>query len=110
MFAGAKSMSGSVRTTRRIFLVGIATALCDACGNSYVADVPSIVRTAMMKGDDLRVTRADIDRIPYASIAVRMGDGPQALLVLGRYDGDKLDWISAEHEVIVTRRGRLVKT
>lgn len=64
----------------------------------------------MMKGDDLHLTRADIDRIPYASIAIRVGDGPQALLVLGRYDGDKLDWISAEHEVVVTRRGRVVKT
>ena len=39
-----------------------------------------------------------------------MGDGPQALLVLGHYDGDNLNWISAQREVIVTRRGRVVKT
>ena len=42
--------------------------------------------------------------------AVRLGDGPQRLLVLGRYDGEMLDWISAEREVIVTRRGRVVRT
>jgi hypothetical protein len=45
-----------------------------------------------------------------SSIAVRMGDGAQALLILRRYDGDDLHWISAEREVIVTRRGRVVKT
>ena len=84
--------------------------LCDACGHSYMSDVSQLVRAARTTGDDLRLTRADIERIPYASIAIRMGDGPQALLVLGRSDGDRLDWISAEHEVIVTRRGRVVKT
>lgn len=75
-----------------------------------MAELPSLVRTTMMKGRDLDLTRADIDRIPYASIAVRMGDGPQALLILGRYDGEELNWISAKREVIVTRRGRVVKT
>ena len=69
-----------------------------------------MVHDMVGKGSDLHLTRADIDRIPYASIAIRMGDGAQALLVLGRYDGDELNWISAEHEVIVTRRGRVVKT
>lgn len=83
---------------------------CEACGHSYVSDVFDMARGTVTKGDDLRLTRADIDRIPYASIAIRLGDGPQALLVLGRYDGDKLDWISARREVIVTRRGRVVKT
>jgi hypothetical protein len=103
-------MAGPVRTTRRIFLAGAPALLCSACGNSYLTDVPALLRSYVAKGDDLHLTRADIDRIPYASLAVRMGDGPQVLVVLGRYDGDRLDWISAQSEVIVTRRGRLVKT
>jgi hypothetical protein len=103
-------MATPVHTTRRLFLVGAPAMVCGACGHTYVTDVATVVRTSMMKGDDLHLTRTDIDRIPYASVAIRMGDGPQALLVLGRYDGDKLDWISAEHEVITTRRGRVVKT
>lgn len=103
-------MAFPVQTTRRLFLVGAPAMLCGACSNSYFSGIPAMVRPYVMKGDDLRLTRADIDRIPYASIAIRMGDGPQALLVLGRYDGDRLDWISAEHEVIVTRRGRVVTT
>ena len=64
----------------------------------------------LLKGDDLNLTREDITRIPYASIAVRFSDYAQSLLILGRYDGDDLHWISTEREVLVTRHGRLVKT
>jgi hypothetical protein len=104
-------MSSAVPFARRLFLIGAATSSCSACVKSYVTDdVPSFVRTYMMKGADLHMTRADIEKIPYASIAVRMGDGAQALLILGRYDGDDLHWISADREVIVTRHGRVVKT
>jgi hypothetical protein len=64
----------------------------------------------MMKGNDLPLTRADIDKIPYASIAVRMGEGSQALLILDANWGEDRHWMSADNEVIVTRRGRLVRT
>jgi hypothetical protein len=63
-----------------------------------------------MKGSDLPLTRADIDKIPYASIAVRLGEGSQALLILDANWGDDRHWVSADHEVIVTRHGRLVQT
>jgi hypothetical protein len=103
-------MAGPASTTRRIFLASAPLLLCGACGKTFVSDIPTVVRTYMAKGDDLHLTRADIDRIPYASVAVRMGNGPQALMILGRYDGDRLDWISGDREVIVTRRGRVVRT
>jgi hypothetical protein len=104
-------MSSAVPFARRLFLLGAATASCSACVKSYLTDeAPSFVRTYLMKGADLHMTRADIEKIPYASIAVRMGDAAQALLILRRYDGDDLHWVSAEREVIVTRRGRVVKT
>jgi len=83
---------------------------CASCGDTWLKSVTYATRTYLMKGADLHLTRADIDRIPYASIAVRLGDGPQALLILARFDGDDLHWISAENEVIVTRRGRVVET
>jgi len=103
-------MAGPAHTTRRIFLAGAPMLLCSACGKSFLSDVPTVWRTYVMKGDDLSLTRADVDHIPYASLAVRLGDGPQTLLILGRYDDDMLDWISADREVIVTRRGRIVRT
>jgi hypothetical protein len=103
-------MASPVPIARRIFLVGAAAMLCDACGDTWLKNVRYATKTYLMKGDDLKLTRADIERIPYASIAVRLGNGPQALLILGGYDGEDLHWISHEHEVIVTRRGRIVQT
>jgi hypothetical protein len=103
-------MAGAVPLARRLFLTGAATILCPSCGDTWVKTVPQAMRTAFSKGDDLHVTREDIERIPYASLAVRFEDYPQALLILGRADGADLHWISNEREVIVTRRGRVVKT
>lgn len=103
-------MASPVPLARRLFLTGAATILCQSCGDTWVKSVPQAARTYLLKGDDLHFTREDIARIPYASIAVRFNEYAQALLILGRYDGDDLHWISTQREVIVTRRGRLVKT
>lgn len=84
--------------------------LCASCGDTWVKNVTYATQTYLHEGDDLHLTRADIARIPYASIAVRLGDGPQALLILARFDGDDLHWVSAKRNVIVTRRGRVVET
>jgi hypothetical protein len=103
-------MSSPVAIARRIFLAGAGASLCDACGHTYVTDVAKFVRDNMTKGDDLHMSRADVDRLKYACIAARMGDGPQVLLVLAPNDGVELNWVSAQREVLVTRRGRVVKT
>jgi hypothetical protein len=95
---------------RRTFIAGAVPAFCAGCGNTPLSNAPQAFRSLFSSGADLNVTREDIGRIPYASIAVRLGKGPQALLVLGRDDGRDLDWVSAKHEVIVTRNGRIVKT
>jgi len=103
-------MSHSDRIARRIFLVGAASAICSACDHSYVGDMQSFVRANMEKGKDLSLTLADIEKIPYASIAVRLGEGSQALLILSDNIGEDRHWMSADREVLVTRHGRLVQT
>lgn len=69
-----------------------------------------MLHQAFAGGDDLPLTRAEVDKIGYASLAVRMGRGTQALLILSGIDGDDLEWVSHEHELLVTRRGRVVRT
>ena len=59
---------------------------------------------------DVEVTRAIVNQIPYASISAKIGKGPRSLLILGRYDGDDLHWLSADNATVVTRGGRVVKT
>lgn len=94
-------------TRRRLLLAGTAFALT-GCGNSPVA------RTAAafwdQRGGSDRFTREQVDQLPYATLAAGVGDGPRAMLVLSRADGDDLHWVSADKAILVTRRGRLIKT
>jgi hypothetical protein len=41
---------------------------------------------------------------------VKFGKSPRSLLVLGRYDGAELHWVSADRGLVATRHGRLVRT
>jgi Group 4 capsule polysaccharide lipoprotein gfcB, YjbF len=75
-----------------------------------MANLPAMVRGLTASGANLPLTRAEIEKIPYASIAVRLGDGNQALLILRRYAGSELVWAAANAKVLVTRHGRIVKT
>jgi len=59
---------------------------------------------------DVEISRALVDKIPYASISAKVGKGPRSLLILGRYAGDDLHWLSADNASVVTRDGRVVKT
>jgi hypothetical protein len=93
-----------------MFLSGTLAALAEGCSHTWMTDAFSLGREAISGGEDLPMTRADIDRIGYASLAVRMGTGKQALLILSRIEGDDLLWVSHDRELIVTRRGRVVRT
>jgi hypothetical protein len=106
----AMKVSPSRPMTRRTLLAAVLPLCCAGCGDTPMANTPRLIREMFAKGDDLKITRDDVAKIPYACIAVRLGNGPQALLVLGRNDNAKLDWISAQREVVVTRRGRVVET
>ena len=59
---------------------------------------------------DVAVTRDQIRQIPYASIRAKVGNGQRSVLVLYRYDGPDLHWMSADRVAFTTRAGRLVKT
>jgi hypothetical protein len=56
------------------------------------------------------LTREQVDAVPYASIAVRIGHSAPSFVVLSRYDGESRHWMSANRVVLVTRDGRLVRT
>jgi len=64
-----------------------------------------------MKGrQDAVVSREYVDKLPYASILVKIGLAQRSLLVLGHIDGQNLHWMSADRSVIITNRGRISKT
>lgn len=48
--------------------------------------------------------------MPYAALWSRIGKGPRSMLVLAEQDGEELRWLSADKAMLVTRRGRIVRT
>ena len=52
---------------------------------------------------------AEVARVPYASIGVRVGDSAQTLLVLATQTREVCLWTSAAHVAIETRAGRIMR-
>lgn len=70
-----------------------------------------VFKTQIFGYPDLPLSRDAITKLPYASMLARVGRGPQALLILGRVDGEDQHWISGvDRSVLVLRGGRVVKT
>ena len=106
-------MQFSVRylSTRRHLIAGISAFTLVGCGvGPALRNVYDAARFLTVGMPDVEITRAIIDKIPYASISAKVGKGPRSILILGRYDGSDLHWLSADNATVVTRDGRVVKT
>ena len=51
-----------------------------------------------------------IKNIPYASMLVRIGKGPSALMILESVNEDTFTWVSADGVYLVTKNGKIIKT
>ncbi|MGR5146660.1 YjbF family lipoprotein [Photobacterium alginatilyticum] len=83
---------------------------------------------AFFGNEDTSLSEDDIANLPYASIYARVGNGPQAFMVLAiaqplvhhqldnggslppQQSHTQLKWMSADRAMLVTEGGRLVKT
>ncbi|HUJ03863.1 MAG TPA: YjbF family lipoprotein [Rhizomicrobium sp.] len=64
----------------------------------------------MFSGGEGGVTLKEAAAVPYASMGVRVGDGPEAMVVLASdSDGQRL-WTSAAHIALLTHGGRIVRS
>ena len=61
-------------------------------------------------GFDNQIDPQIIENIPYASILVRIGNGPEALMILQRVNGDEYTWVSADDVYLVIKNGKIIKT
>lgn len=101
----------STKLSRRSLLIGATTFSLAGCVESPVIfNAFSALKYAVVGLPDVQITRDQISKIPYASIAAKIGKGPRSILILWRKSNDDLHWISADRAVVVTRNGRVVKT
>jgi hypothetical protein len=92
-----------------IIILTLATSLA-GCGNSAMSSAAGYFREGILGGPDLAMSRADVLNIPYASIAVRLGRGPQAFVVLASQTNHIQHWVAADNHLIETQNGRITRT
>ena len=95
-----------------IFLFVVVSS-CSSLSNSIAPGYSEAFRTinnAVFGYKDTQITKEIIDNIPYASSLLKIGKGPQGLLILERLSGNKETWISADEVYLVIQNGRIIKT
>lgn len=98
-----------------IFILGLS-GLLDACsssgsGGSGYSEYFRVVREAWKaEFSNGAITREQAASVSYASMGWRLNGGPEHLIVLATDTGGEQLWTSAEHIVLVTRDGRILRT
>lgn len=98
-------------TRRRLLIAAGALGLGGCASDSLSllgASLPKFGASA--RGNGYPLTDAQIKAIPYASMGVRIGGSSAVVTILASVDGLRLHWASADRVVLITERGRLVKT
>jgi len=108
-FPSEKQEKRAVSRRRVLAIIG-ASAVTGCQQNQFMPSVVETARFAWQGPSEVPLTRTQIAEMPYATMRAKFAKNSGALLVLGRYDGEDLHWISANRAVLVSRHGRLVKT
>jgi len=93
----------------RLFM-SLGLLLLSGC-SATSSDTYATFHYALFGGNDVQVTTEKVRELPYASAYLRVGDNPQALVVLAFADPDgSLSWVSSDNKLFITKSGRLYKT
>ena len=76
---------------------------------AYV-DAFKAIKNAIVGFEDTNITKETVARIPYASSLLKIGKGPQGLLILESISSGKETWISADGIYLIVKNGRIVRT
>ena len=105
-------LRSSLKLLARAFCAISLAAMVSGCsdfeGASYVQYGELIHQ--LWNQPSKKVSYETASLVPYASIGIEVGDGPQTLLVLTNALTHKNLWTSPSHIVVVTRKGRIVST
>ena len=95
-----------------IFILTLVTS-CASIDTNRVA--PGYVQAfnaikQLILGFENNIQPEVISNIPYASMLVRIGNGPEALMILESVNNDRYSWISADGVYLVIQDGIIIKT
>ncbi len=106
------STSSSSRKVRRAVLAFAATFVLAGCSVLGRGDVSSLYEIAKYQwnGNSQQVSLEEAASLPYASLGIRLGGGPQSMIILADDAGGQRLWTSAAKVAITTKDGRIVRT
>ncbi len=111
----SESAADPLLNRRRVLLAGLGTVgglLATGCASPSLELIAAPFKKpgSLLGHDGYALTNEQIDDIPYASMGVRIGGSAPVIMILANINGAKLHWASADRVVLITERGRLVKT
>ncbi|MFC3915067.1 YjbF family lipoprotein [Pseudaeromonas sharmana] len=87
----------------------LLVVLLSACSQQSKLYVDTIKEVTLGSSDVVK-TAAEIDKDPYASAYLTVGDLPRAFVLLAFAERGQMKWISADRNLFVMQQGRLIKT
>lgn len=108
-----ENRSPSRTLTRRAVSAAGLCLMFSACANissPVVQNAAKVARNEIFGYPDLELKRSAVNKLPYAVMLARVGNGPQALVVLSSVTADRLTWVSADRASLVTVGGRVMRT
>ncbi|WP_330961885.1 YjbF family lipoprotein [Photobacterium sp. 53610] len=106
---------------RFILTILLSSLVISGCSQKFQS-VSDTFRLAVRGETDTHKPQSWIEQLPYATIYARIGNGPQAFMVLALAESSpsfqttpsasalQLKWLAADKGMLVTEQGRLVKT
>ncbi len=95
-----------------IFILALTAACASIDSNriapGYIEAFSSISK--LLFENDKGIDPELIKNIPYASMVVKIGKGPSALLILESINNDNFTWVSADGVYLVINNGKIVAT
>ncbi len=92
-----------------VWLLASTLGGCRSGGNTDLRSEAAIIRLSIAPPQQVTIKQAAA--IPYATIGIRLGNGPQAIATLATDDGGQRLWASGQKVMIVTTRsGQIQRT
>ena len=84
----------------------VLAILLNSCANNIYNELGSILSEMFSNKD---ISQEEINRIPYASLQMKIGRSPFSLIVLEEDLGDSLKWTSSNLIKIYIKNGKIIK-
>jgi hypothetical protein len=101
----------------KIYIIAISLLFISSCSFLQKNNIAQgytetfyAIKNAVVGFEDPNISLEIINKIPYASMLLKIGKGPKGLLILESISQDEQTWISADSVYIVTKGGRIVRT